>query len=796
MLDTQETLNGFYNILHSSVDKVYDRDTLSEYLKAMSIETPTLASQIANIGTQYNAVLTNKKGLQPIDTDKFIILHYWMEEAKNFMILWRDILLEGTKAYHYQQDGIVDHISVKKMLDQSKSILQESIDFLQDLYPNMITDLGSDPEHVKRQVQDWEKQINPWTEYSLQFKAIAEQCRSISNLGNQLGRSNGSYKIIKRILESYIDKRKSNMEEISYCAMTALSTIKDINNDEGDPNISQKVQKIESIHKRLNELFVDIHHLEQIEKILEDMADNLEVPINGDNGKLNVKKLSLKKSTQQWLESEIYLLLYDVEEVEDQLKNKLKMILVNIQNHLTLLKNDSTENKGSLLRQAIEKFENEYQKIATKHNKLIESASDKLDYQFNISQIFNNERLFLPLSVQSSLGNIDLDRTKLRHKLSKRLKLLFSFYTNLRKKADKERRLSSSEKLVRYVDSRQFAEDNRQYINIFLVKGYIGESFVIGRQEELEHFKGVYDNWRQGYRGSILITGQRFSGKSLFAEYANIKALDGKSIQLKPNMEYEINGRLYTATYDLKETLGIITKHSYDTKPAIFIDDIELWYNKEVTLSSNIRELTKIIDKHSSKIFFVVTMSNWLQHKMNSVYGLDSVFQADINLDRMSLEEIRQIISIRQGATHKDLLNLEEKKITEDEFNKITKRLHHNVDGNVGDALSKWAADTRYHDVNSVIMTDVLFHSIPDIDHKDTLLLLETIIMARKTNEFYLNRFFGEAFKGRYSTLLQRLINVGLVTRNVDNLIQINPKVVNDLGQLLERKNYLTFNHG
>ena len=48
------------------------------------------------------------------------------------------------------------------------------------------------------------------------------------------------------------------------------------------------------------------------------------------------------------------------------------------------------------------------------------------------------------------------------------------------------------------MDSRQFAKDNRQYINIFLVKGYIGESFVIGRQEELDHFKSVYDNWRQG----------------------------------------------------------------------------------------------------------------------------------------------------------------------------------------------------------------------------------------------------------------------------------------------------------
>lgn len=795
MLDTQDTLNKFSNTLHASIDKVYSNDTLSGYIKAMSFETPTLASQISKIGTQYNDILTKKKDIQSIDRDKFIILYYWMEEAKNFMILWRDVLLEGTKAYHYLQDELVDHISVKKMMDKSKSVLLESLNSLEKIYPNKIAELGSNPDQVKRQVLQWEKQINPWEEYSKQIKALTEQCRSISNLSNQLFRSNGSYNTIRRVLQSYIDKRKSNMEEISNSTRAALSTIKDINSEEDDLHLEKRVQNIENVHRRLNELFVDVYHLEQIEKIIDEMVDTMEVPIDSQNGTLNIKKLSLKKSTQQWLESEIYLLLYEVEEVEDQLKNKLKMILVNIQNHFALLKNDSTENKGSLLRLAMEKFESEYQKIALKHSKLIKSASNKLNEQFNISQIFNDQRFFLPMTLQSSLGNIDIDHNKLKHKATKWLENSFSFYTNLRHNAEKERSLSSSEKLVRYVDSRQFSDDNRQYINIFLVKGYIGESFVIGREDELEHFRDVYNNWRQGYRGSIMITGQRFSGKSLFAEYACIKVLDSKTIQLKPLMEYEINGRVYTATYDLKETLSNITKYNNDTKPAILIDDIELWYNKEVSVAHNIREFTKIIDKYSSKIFFVVTMSNWFQHKMNNVFGLNRVFQGDINLDRMSLQEIRQIISIRQGATHKNLLNREERKITEEEFNKITKKLHQNVNGNVGDALSKWAANTQYHDENSVIMGDTLFYSIPDIEHNDTLLLLETIMMARKSSEFYLNKIFGTAFRTRYRTLLQRLINIGLVTRDVDNLIQINPKVVNDIGQLLERKNYLTFNH-
>lgn len=793
MVDTSQILDQVHNTLQSSVEKVYGRDSLAEHLKAMTIETPTVASQINNLGEQFEMIVVDTKNVKDIDADKYIVQFYWIEEAKNFLILWRDVLLEGTKAYHYAQDGKVDHISIKRMLDQSKAMFSDCIQSLRSVYRDQRATLGSNQEVITAQVKDWEKQINPWEHYSQQIKSISEQSRNISNLSNQLGRSNGGFSRIKKVLHSYIDKHKANMSEISSCSEMALDSINDIDIDE--VQINKKVQEIEGIHKTLNQLFVDNHHLEQIEKITEDMAAEIEVPINSDNGLLNVKKLSLKKATQQWLESEIYLTLYEVEEVEDQLKNKLKMILVNIQNHMALLKNDSSENKSALLSHAIEKFKGEYKTIAIKHSQLIRKASLKVDNNLNISELFNEQRLFLPLTFQPTLGKIDLRRNKLRHKFSNWMKTTFSAYNGLRKKAESERNLSASEKLVRYVDSRQFAADNRQYINIFLVKGYIGESFVIGRQEELEHFRNIYNNWLEGYRGSVVITGQRFSGKTLFAEYANIKVIDGKAIQLAPSKEYEINGRTYTATHDLKLTLSNITKHSYDTKPTVIIDDIEVWYNKEISLASNIRALSKIIDRYSSKIFFVVTMSNWLQAKMNNVFGLDRVFQADINLDRMTLEEIRQVISIRQGATHKELLNKEEKRISAAEFDKITKRLHQNVDGNVGDALSKWAAATQYHDSNSVIMLDRPFYSIPDIDHKDTLLLLETVMMARKTNEYYLNKYFGSAFKSTYSTLLQRLVNVGLITRNVDNLIQINPKVVNDIGKLLENKHYLTFSH-
>ena len=328
-----------------------------------------------------------------------------------------------------------------------------------------------------------------------------------------------------------------------------------------------------------------------------------------------------------------------------------------------------------------------------------------------------------------------------------------------------------------------------------MVKGYIGESFVIGRKDELKHLQNIYNQWNEGYRGSVLLTGQRFSGKSLFAEYVNIKILEGKAILLKPRNEYEVNGKTHTATNDIDSTLSNITRQTQQGKHIVIIDDIEQWYDDNISLATNVRNLCRIIDRHSSRVFFIVTMSNWLKYKMEKVYHLDKVFQADINLDRMSLREIQEVIRIRQGATHKNLVNTEGIKVTAIEFGKITKSIHNTVQGNVGDALYRWASSTEYHHKNAVQYNEKQIFNIPDIVDNDTLLLLETIMMARRTKEYYLNKIFGDAFRHTYSSILQRLISVGLVTRNLDNMIEINPYVVNDIGRILERKHYLNFNH-
>lgn len=789
-----DRLDQFIKSAYASIEEVYSKKELSDHLNAISSLYPQLVSELESIGSYYDGISSNSKDWKDIDTEKYIVLFYWLDDAKEFLILWRDVTLEQTKALHYYRDDKVSQMQVAEQMTRSQRILKECLFNLGLSYGRHYREIDSPVS--KSMIKDWSIQINPWPLYREQIKSLTEQTRSIGNLSNQIHRSSLGFNTIRRILSSYLDKREQNMIQIEQFADDAISCIKDLSVDSEVKEITAKIKRIDGVHHKLNKLFVSNHHLEQIERILDDMTDRLSVPVSTDKGTLRVKELNLSKNTLQWLESEIYLILYEIEAIEDSLKNNLKMTLVNLKNRLTLLINGSNEDDGALVREAVEKFKRQYQESAANHQDLLKQAQAKLTGEFNISDVFDVNRTFMPVTMEPSISNIDLTPQKLRHKVKQWMQTSFSLFSKYQDKAREERWLSTSEKIVRYIDAKRLSDSNNQYNHVFLVKGYIGESFVIGRSEEYRHLTEVYQKWKDGYRGSALITGQRYSGKSLFVEYANIKMVDGKAIMLKPGYPFEINDKPKQATHDIRETLNEITKYTTTLKPVVIIDDIEAWFDKDHSMAYNLRQISFIMDKYASKMFFIVTMSNWLKHKMDQLMDITASFQTVINLDRMSLDEIREIINIRQGATYKKLLNAKGTQLQPEEFDKITRKIYHETQGNVGDSLAKWAAHMRFVSVDTIQYHEGESYSLPDITDHDTLLVLETIIMSRKTNEYYLIRLFGDAFRTRYSQILQRLISTGLIVRNVDNLIQINPYAVNDIGRLLARKNYIKFNHG
>ena len=158
------------------------------------------------------------------------------------------------------------------------------------------------------------------------------------------------------------------------------------------------------------------------------------------------------------------------------------------------------------------------------------------------------------------------------------------------------------------------------------------------------------------------------------------------------------------------------------------------------------------------------------------------------------MSEIKKAILIRHGATHKSLVDQEGKEITPQQFKKMTTEIYKASEGNVGEALYQWSFSTKKLDKEKVIHQAQSNYVMPGFINSDSALLLAAIIMEKRTNEYRLNKLFGPPFKDKYRGILQRLIRIGILTRNLDNWLEINELVVNQVGLQLEQKRYLKYN--
>ena len=66
-------------------------------------------------------------------------------------------------------------------------------------------------------------------------------------------------------------------------------------------------------------------------------------------------------------------------------------------------------------------------------------------------------------------------------------------------------------------------------------------------------------------------------------------------------------------------------------------------------------------------------------------------------------------------------------------------------------------------------------------------------MIERRTNEYRLRKYLGPSFKSIYRPILQRAMNLGVVNRNLNGWLEINPMIVNEVGRLLDKQGYLEF---
>lgn len=745
-------------------------------------------------GDAHLTLLTNPDTPAAALKRAYITTFDWAEPAKAFLLLWRDTIFELQKAALLHQIGQVDTATLDKFRKKAQQTLSTAAEELQGFTDYKLQQLHRRKNGADRYLEQLRLQTNPWPVYREQMETISEQMERLLATREELGQVADHFAAIQAALQATVTSCRAEIDQ----QLATAQRIRDNIEQEEDLKPSRIATQLEEQEAEI-EL---VHHVndfqENSERDLSGLSEKMQVPVAVTGGLIQFKEINFQRSTRQWLDSEILPLIYEIWELTELNTNGLKMALLNMRNRALLLASDVKEGKSTDidrkdLTQPLQAFIRRSATTTEEIAKLQRLIQMRLSRDFNLKHLYSDGDSFLPVPLQSTINKLRVNQNAVVVSVRNWLQAQTRHFRNFQRTVELEESLSISEKVVRYLQSRNWETTNTHYNSIFLTKGYIGESFWVGRQDELQHLEKLIRDWESGFRGAVLLTGQRLCGKSLLGELTANRFFPQNTIRLQPQSVITVESRRMTTTYDLEEALSFIRKYTLNNPYLIWLDDLELWRDPAVPLGKNVNALRRYIDDYGNQLFFMISMGNSLRHHLDHYHDITKVFQAEINLDRMPVQEVREAIMIRHGATHKELLDTKGREMTPQQFQQITAKVHKAAHGNIGEALNIWAFSTEAVDEDRVMHQMHTLYELPDFITPDNAILLATILLARKINEYRLRKLFGPAFSDKYRGVLQRLISVGLLRRTTDGWLEITESAGNDLGRLLEKKQYLKY---
>jgi hypothetical protein len=775
--------NSIVRIIEDWEYLINETATFEERLDWLAGNITVVAGQMVEIGAVCYAIL-NEKDLElnpEVSIPCHVVTFVWAEQTKMFLLLMRDSLFEQQKAAILYKDKALSEDKVRALWDQTTAVLKEALQGVKEITLN-----DSKEAETLKQLKKWKHQENPWLTYKDQISLLVEQAHLLNEDHQTLNTIQevlyATELIVKDTIETCLSDLETNNNKID--AVISLITT-------ADAKPSYTLSAIHEITDKMKSVVYISAFKQQLESLLKPYDIKLSPVVHIYGGVLERRSFSPYKNILQWFESEIYPLLYEVWEITEQGTTGLRMILLNMTNRLDILQkerpDDLFQNHASFVK-PLHTFQKDLITLGDNITNLVSLIDNRVQEELKISNLFDTQAHFLSVSLQSTLNQkIWNNESGWLAQAQRWTKTGLDRFLHLRSKFHKRKQLSISEKITLCIQSRRADEENKHYTNIFLTKGYVGESFIVGRETNMERFENLVINWKQGFRGSVLLTGDRFSGKSVFGEIVARKFFLHNFSSLIPNSTLTIEGRKMQTGYDLKEALDFICKYSINKKTMLWIDDIEVWWSSKIPFYQNIHHLMDCIDAYSNRIFFVVATNSQARNQISNYSNAKRIFQAEIDLNLLSKKAIQQAIMVRHGATQKKLIDRRGEILKPQAFNKLVAKIYKASNGNVGEALLHWANSIYYVDEHTVQHRAETYKGLPSFLNEDSTLIIDLLLLHKRANEYLIRQLLGaSAFEKRYVTVIRRLINVGVLKRQLDGFIEIEATIVNDLKQMLE----------
>lgn len=706
-----------------------------------------------------------------VDLDSKIrqVQFLWSIEALDFAILIRDAFLRLMRTkiselgkFQLEPRTPSENLNIP---DNIKALFQEAAKSTSAMLSAILT------KDLESQTQ-WFHQHRPNKEVNAQLVELEKQIQIIFESSEQIERLVPTLTRFRESLLDYTNARLVKLRNLSRLLKEAKSTISQFPDLCEKSELLQLTKSIQRTSEQVDANKVNEVHLQPFQSEFKE----LRIPVFSRGGEMVYKEINFDKSLEVWIDSEIVPKILDADSDIDILYDSSNIALFNTRNkieNLSLAEKVQYQFDSDIFKAPIEKMHNDVHEYLSDLDKIIAEINQRAQEQLDIDVLYDPEKSFLPpisfISMTKLTGQKLWYETSFWEDWKSRLKELI--------KSQKIPYLYNlTEDPFHYVDTRLIDDNDLDANSLFLKKGYIGGSFFIERQKSVEIFDKAYMRWKNGYQGSVLLTGRYGSGKTSFIEFLGQQYPERRFVSIKRGLEIEFNGRKHQVTESLGDTLNFLANQSISKPCIVCIDDIELWQYTEGAFYTSIRELVDGIAKYNKRLFFVVSTNHHSLHQIERLFDFKSRFSETILLDKMSSTHIANAIVIRHNASLKDFKSDENASLHQKAVS--IARLNRN---NIGASLLDWERYLEGQEIHKNIPL-----SFTEIVNRHQLLL--RIVLANKlVKEVSLRNCLTSSENSYISEEIRKLLGYKILERKKHGNLQVNPFIVFDVEQSLSK---------
>ncbi len=319
------------------------------------------------------------------------------------------------------------------------------------------------------------------------------------------------------------------------------------------------------------------------------------------------------------------------------------------------------------------------------------------------------------------------------------------------------------------------------YKNLFSGRSSISEDFWIEHKAERDQFDKAYNHFLAGYRGGIMIVGERNSGKTALCRHITKKHFASDRIyHLFPPLFGSVEPENFRKILNEVTNLSGDPFEVFERLPndiILVIHDLELWWEMSESGFKTILLINSLIKKFSTKCLFILNMNQFTYSRINAIMDLDNNLIGTIFCRPFDSEELKELIMRRHKSSGMKIRlgKTDEEQLSDIRIAGFFNKLFNYSGGNPGLALYTWLTQIKkisnetFYVEPPVVPNTEIFENLND----DWQVVLIQLIYHKRMDMSKLKNVL-EIEEAEIEKMINSLLMTGLVKEKTKGLFVIN----------------------